>query len=538
MALLLPCSGLNFCLSTTCAKPQIRIVTDMFRSLASSILTFIAVLLFAFVIIFLYSGSQGVKISRVAMEGDRSTPQILADIRAKQSKASEIVSTGDNNEEMDEPETNVSRGDGPPVVIWVSIPGFRGDYLEKADTPFFDLLARDGDETNKMRPNFPCLTSPAHTTLATGVPVSVHGILGDKIREGGAIVNATDPDLLNAEPIWQTATRQGIKTLVHDWPLSFNQTGDNAAAEFLASYDDSLDDVARLNRALDAWRADSGATLAREKESPAEGEDGAAMNAEVGSVDAPVTPTDSSAEKFRLVMLRLDDVKKAGMEFGPREDDTYAAISKTDTALNTFFDTVQAEWNTLAPENANLIFLVTTDHGMAERQKNVNIPHLLGDKMMANAEIVAHDAIANLFFKDLPESEAEQKVFIQKFDSELGKRIYFRTIKREEIPEEWSYVHPERTGDRILVLKTGYAFTEEKSDDPVFDPINAFAGYGYPVEESIRMSGQVLLSGFPNSPIGGGSLDEIDQLNFHATVCKMLGIEPAEGANTETLPIY
>ena len=508
----------------------------MFRSLASSILTFVAVLLFAFIIIFLYSGSQGVKISRVAMDGDKSTPQILADIRARQAKASEIVSTGGDDEEMDKPETTVSRGDGPPVVIWVSIPGFRGDYLEKADTPFFDLLARDGDETNKMRPNFPCLTSPAHATLATGVPVSVHGILGDKIREGGAIVDAIDPDLLNAEPIWQTATRQGIKTLVHDWPLSFDQSGDNAAAEFLASYDDSLDDVARLNRALEAWRAGSGATPATK--SPGEEEAQAAMDAEVGSGNDPATSDNIDTEKFRLVMLRLDDIKKAGMEFGPREDDTYAAISKTDKALQAFFDSVQAEWSNLAPKHANLIFLVTTDHGMAERQKNVNIPHLLGDEMMANAEIVAHDAIANLFFKGLPESEAEQKVFIEKFDSELSKRIYFRTIKREEIPEEWSYVHPERTGDRILVLKTGYAFTEEKSDDPVFDPINAFAGYGYPVEESIRMSGQILLSGFPNSPIGGGSLDEIDQLSFHATVCKMLGIEPAEGAHTETLPVY
>ena len=227
----------------------------MFRSLASSILTFIAVLLFAFIIFFLWSGSQGIKISRVAMEGDKSTPQILADIRNQQARANEIVSTG-NEEEMDEPEVAMSSGDGPPVVIWVSIPGFRGDYLEKADTPFFDMLASDGDETNKMRPNFPCLTAPAHITLATGVTASTHGILGDKVRVDGNIVVANDPALLDAEPIWTTATRQGIKTLVHDWPISFNQTGEYAAADFLSSYDESLDDAARLNRALEAWALD------------------------------------------------------------------------------------------------------------------------------------------------------------------------------------------------------------------------------------------------------------------------------------------
>ena len=484
----------------------------MFRSLASSILTFIAVLLFAFIIVFLWSGSQGIKISRVAMEGDKSTPQILADIRNQQARANEIVSTG-NEEEMDEPEVAMSSGDGPPVVIWVSIPGFRGDYLEKANTPFFDMLASDGDETNKMRPNFPCLTAPAHITLATGVTASTHGILGDKVRVDGNIVDANDPALIDAEPIWTTATRQGIKTLVHDWPISFNQAGENAAADFLSSYDEGLDDAARLNRALEAWRAGSG---------------GEAAPAPAGGGDA---------DKFRLVMLRLDDILRAGFEFGPREDETYEAIAKTDAALKSFFETVQAEWSALAPKNANLIFLVTTDHGMAERQKNVNIPHLLGDEMMANADIIAHDAIANLFFKDLPESEGEQKVFKEKFDSELSKRIYFRTIKKEELPEEWSYNHPERTGDRILVLKTGYAFTEEKSDDPVFDPMTGFSGFGYPVEESIRMSGQMLISGYPNAPISSGTLDEIDQLGFHATVAKLLGIEPAAGASTEALPV-
>ena len=500
----------------------------MFRSLASSILTFIAVLLFAFIIFFLWSGSQGIKISRVAMEGDKSTPQILADIRNQQARANEIVSTG-NEEEMDEPEVAMSSGDGPPVVIWVSIPGFRGDYLEKADTPFFDMLASDGDETNKMRPNFPCLTAPAHITLATGVTASTHGILGDKVRVDGNIVVANDPALLDAEPIWTTATRQGIKTLVHDWPISFNQTGEYAAADFLSSYDESLDDAARLNRALEAWRAGSSREAAP---TPA-----ADAPADAAKGDAETVADAGDADKFRLVMLRLDDILKAGLEFGPREDETYEAIAKTDAALKSFFETVQAEWSALAPKNANLIFLVTTDHGMAERQKNVNIPHLLGDEMMANADIIAHDAIANLFFKDLPESEGEQKVFKEKFDSELSKRIYFRTIKKEELPEEWHYNHPERTGDRILVLKTGYAFSEEKSDDPVFDPITGFSGFGYPVEESIRMSGQMLISGYPNAPISSGRLDEIDQLGFHATVAKLLGIEPAAGASTEALPV-
>ncbi|MDF1824308.1 MAG: alkaline phosphatase family protein [Verrucomicrobiales bacterium] len=480
----------------------------MFRSLV----TFIAVILFAFVVVLLWSGSQELTFKRVAMDGDRSTQAVIADFQRKQMEAAMASSAPTETTQMEAPKAS-SSGDGPPVVVWISIPGFRGDYVEKSETPFFDELISKGGGTNKMRPSFPCLTFPAHATMATGVPASTHGIVADQLRTapGEVISEPTDSALLEAEPIWTSATRQGIKTLVHDWPLSQNQSGDHPAAYFLESFDAEANDATRLNTALEAWR---------------------------GSVSEGTEPAADGSDHLRLVMLRLNDIYKAGLTHGPRSDDTYAVIGETDKALKAFFDTVQSEWETLAPPAANLVVFITTDHGMAELDKNVNIAQLLGEEMMANADIVAHDAIANLYFKDLPESEGEKQIFTDKFDGELSKRIYFRTIKKEEIPEEWSYAH-ERTGDRVLVLKTGYAFAEETSDEPVFDPSEGpgyFGSYGYPVEESIRMSGQVILGGIPNSPLNG-ELGEISQLTFHATVSKILGIEPAEGASTETLDV-
>lgn len=480
----------------------------MFRSLV----TFVAVILFAFVVMLLWSGSKELEFKRVAMDGDRSTQAVIADFQRKQMEAANERMTIDQPTDTPAPK-QTSSGDGPPVVVWISIPGFRGDYIEKSETPFFDQLISDGSGTNKMRPSFPCLTYPAHATMATGVTASKHGIVADQLRlaPGEVVKNPKDAEFLQAEPIWSTATRQGIKTLVHDWPLSQNQTGDHPASLFLDAYDEEATDEARLNKALEAWRA---------------------------SVPEGAEPAADGGDRLRLVMLRLNDIYKAGLVNGPRADETYAAVGKTDIALKSFFDTVQSEWDKLAPPAANLVIFISTDHGMAELDKNVNIAHLLGDEMMANADIVAHDAVANLYFKDLPESEGEQKIFVDKFDGELSKRIYFRTLKKEELPEEWNYLH-ERTGDRVLVLKTGYAFAEEKAEEPVFDPSEGpgfFGAYGYPVEESIRMSGQVIMAGYPNSPLSG-ELDEISQLTFHATVCKLLGIEPAEGAGTETLDV-
>lgn len=498
----------------------------MFRSLASSLITLVSILLFAFTMLFLWQGSEGIEFTRNAFEGDKSTQLILEEYRREQLKASEVaMNERDGGEGMKEETTSVATnaGEGPAVVVWINIPGFRGDYLEKAEAPFLKKLATDGAATNKMRPSFPCLTYPAHATMATGVTPDKHGIIADRIRlpDGKIIDQPMDPALLLAEPIWATATRQGVKTLVHDWPLSQNQTSEHKAAYFLTAYNpDETDDV-RLNKALEQWRADSG---------------GGAAPAAAPAPAAAAAP--AAGGKLRLLMLRLNDIFREGLLHGPRADETFAAVGKTDKAIQTFIETVQADWAKLAEPNANLILFITTDHGLAELDKNVNIAQLLGDEMMANCDIVAHDAVANLYFKNLPATDGEKKIFIDKFDNELSKRIYFRTLKKEDLPAEWSYLNPERTGDRVLVLKTGYSFADQKAAEPVFDPTEGpgfFGAFGYPVEESIRMSGQIFLAGFPNSP--AGTFDTVGQLMFHATVCKLLGIQPAPGAVTETLPL-
>ena len=519
----------------------------MFRSLASSVFTLVAVLLFALTIVLIWNGSSGITFKRVAMEGDVATAQVMQDYRDKQTKAREVamndMPTDDTPAVSEE-----SSGDGPPVVLWINIPGFRGDYLEKAETPTFDQLVNDGAGTNKMRPQFPCLTFPAHATMATGTPPEKHGIPADYIRTdaGEIIKNPTTPEYLLAEPIWTTATRQGMKTLVHDWPLSQNQTGEHAAASFLTDFDPESTDEDRLNKAFEAWKAGSGggggsstAAPAADEPAMAAGGGGDEPNADDAAAPAAGGGGGDDDDKYRLVMLRLDGILRGGLVNGPRTPETYEAVEATDKAVGEFIEKVKAEWTNIAPRNANLVILITTDHGLAELEKNVNIAHLLGDEMMANADIIAHDAIANLYFKNLPENEGEKKLFTEKFDDELKKRIYFRTYTRDDLPDDYQYKIEGRIGDRVLVLKSGYAFSEVKSEEPVFDPAQGdghFGGFGYPVAESIRMSGQTILSGFPNSP-ASGDLGEIGQQSFHATVCKILGINPAEGAVTETLDI-
>src|SRR5437870_3977939 len=66
-------------------------------------------------------------------------------------------------------------------------------------------------------------------------------------------------EMLGAEPIWLTAKRQGLRTLVYDWPLSQNENGAVKCDYFLTGFDSKLSDEQRLQRILDTWAKDADA---------------------------------------------------------------------------------------------------------------------------------------------------------------------------------------------------------------------------------------------------------------------------------------
>src|SRR5437667_5860412 len=62
------------------------------------------------------------------------------------------------------------------VVVWISIDGFRGDYVDRVDTPTFHRLMREGVYSQWLMTITPSITFPSHVSEATGVRVAQHGI--------------------------------------------------------------------------------------------------------------------------------------------------------------------------------------------------------------------------------------------------------------------------------------------------------------------------------------------------------------------------
>ena len=112
-------------------------------------------------------------------------------------------------------------------TVVISLDGFRWDYTNWYDTPFFDFMSTTGVSAGLI-PSYPSKTFPNHYTIATGLYPDNHGIVANEFFDPKtgllfSLANAqtkTDPQFYGGEPIWFSALRQGIRVSVFYWPGS------------------------------------------------------------------------------------------------------------------------------------------------------------------------------------------------------------------------------------------------------------------------------------------------------------------------------
>jgi predicted AlkP superfamily pyrophosphatase or phosphodiesterase len=114
-----------------------------------------------------------------------------------------------------------------PIVILVSLDGWRWDYLDRAKAPNLRALAARGVTAEAFIPVFPSKTFPVHYTIVTGLYPEHHGIIANVISDPAigqlftmSSATARDPRWWGGEPVWNTARRQGLRTAAMFWPGS------------------------------------------------------------------------------------------------------------------------------------------------------------------------------------------------------------------------------------------------------------------------------------------------------------------------------
>lgn len=212
-----------------------------------------------------------------------------------------------------------------PVVILVSIDGFRADYLQRGVTPNLNTLAAAGISA-AMRPSFPSITFPNHYTLVTGLRPDRHGIVGNRMEDpahpGQIFTMASDQSFWwrEAEPIWVTAEKAGIRTATQFWPGS-NVDFAGVRPQDWAQFAGAISDRQRVDGVVDWLRR-------------------------------------PAATRPRFVTLYFDLVDHAGHDFGPDDARTTQAVGAVDAAIGRLRDQ-------LAQLGQPATLVIVADHGMA-----------------------------------------------------------------------------------------------------------------------------------------------------------------------------
>ncbi|MBX3735035.1 MAG: alkaline phosphatase family protein [Verrucomicrobiae bacterium] len=394
----------------------------------------------------------------------------------------------------------------------MSIDGFRPDYLDRAGesgAPFLTSMARRGAVSRELIPTYPSLTFSVHASEVTGASAGVHGVPGNSFYDRSLGEQFSFPqraDLLKAEAIWTSATRQGLRVAVFDWPFSNGQTGPHMAAYFAERYDNQMTDEQRGERLIETMRSDDGA----EKGTP-----------------------------LSLVMGYADAVDKAGHAVGPAHPGVVEQLSRLDKVLADVHAEAMKYVIERCPPGTRLYFLVSTDHGMLPVVHLANLNQMAGEAMPAGARTITGGATGHVFVPDGPEKAGQ----VAALAAELGRHRFARVYTHATLPARWRMLDPDRVGDVYVDLMPGYTFSSRPRtpsvslrDLPATRPTDRgpLGMHSWDPAEVPQMNGIVLVSRYP-SDFGGRDVGPVDARRLAATVSSWLGVEPP--AQAEVGPV-
>jgi predicted AlkP superfamily pyrophosphatase or phosphodiesterase len=395
------------------------------------------------------------------------------------------------------PSQPTTRPAGRTTVVWVSIDGLRGDYFDR-----LAMLQRErqqGYYSSQVKPSFPSLTFPNHISQVTGVGVDRNGVPGNSwfdSADGKIYSFANDSKLLRAEPIWGTAKRQGVRTAVIGWPMSYQQTGPHASDYFDAAFNRNEADDGRLQRL------------------------------------GQLLVNDNGQQPVRLVMTYLSELDTTGHKVGPDElQALQIAAARVQITLAEFQEVVGQYFERHRRPGDELYFVITTDHGMETVHTLVNPERLVGDPaILKGAQIGGGGPMRFVTLS------ADQKPRAPELVAKLRAYPFVSAWEAKDVPAEYHFSDPTRIGDIVVLLSPGYNFHQGRA--AATQPVGGGqkGAHGYDPAVSPAMLGGAVIWKY-GAELGGKDLGPIDNTQWHATVAKMLGIQPAEGADPRAIPL-
>jgi alkaline phosphatase D len=336
-----------------------------------------------------------------------------------------------------------------PYVILISFDGFRYDYAEKFDAPFFKSLRKRGAWAEGLIPSFPSKTFPNHYSIITGLYPGHHGLVDNNFYDPEReefyamkdLKRKNDPYYYGGVPLWRLARQHGIKTASFFWVGSeLPQT--DLHPDFYYPYDESIPDTTRIQQVIN-W------LNLPEKERP------------------------------HFITLYFSSPDHEGHTYGPSSEETKKAVLRSDYILEQLVKGLQ---RIDLPVNV----VIVSDHGMEELKQQADT-YIFLDEILnrkdTSIKVANGGTQAHIYIKDVNKRESI-------FKSLKASEKNFMVYKQADFPKRWHYNTP-RSGDLLITANPGSYIVdqERKKFLSSIKPGTLFGAHGYDPQRLRSMMG-------------------------------------------------
>ena len=288
-----------------------------------------------------------------------------------------------------------------PYVVMVSIDGFRHDYAKKYNAKNILAIAENGSSSSSMIPSFPSKTFPNHYTMVFyDKSIEKEYRIGDR----DAVENGS---WYGGVPLWNLAQLQGMCAASYFW-VGSEANVNGLRPKYYYTYEKQTPYEYRVQRILE-W------------------------------LKLP------EATRPHFITLYFSLVDTQGHRFGPDAEETREAVLTVDEQIG-------ALRKGLEESGLPISLVVTSDHGMADITKLINIH----DYLELEREQFYSGPMAMIYTKN----EAETSDFYEK----LQNREHLKVYKKDAVPSYLNFNKGDRIGDLVLITEPPYnvIYTEKE----------------------------------------------------------------------------
>ncbi|WP_031499973.1 ectonucleotide pyrophosphatase/phosphodiesterase [Bryobacter aggregatus] len=245
-----------------------------------------------------------------------------------------------------------------PLIV-ISIDGLDHRYLRDAGPlglkiPTLRKMMSEGERSEGLVGAVPTVTWPSHTTMITGVPPRVHGILNNRRPASDTGDYYWMADMLRVKTLWHATRKAGLKSAAITWPVTVNADIDfNLPEYFRGRQGGSMDYISIFEKAT------PGLIEEIERFDPSFHQDWVDdRTRKIATVFL------LKNKKPDLLLLHLVDLDAVAHEHGPFGKEAHEALERIDSYL--------AEILAVVPRNA--VVAVHGDHGFERIDQELSIP--------------------------------------------------------------------------------------------------------------------------------------------------------------------